>query len=111
MSIPDVKQAVSVHQAILVHLTFHPLDTTLASILPHGVVTLVGQHRLFVGIHRYPQLVVVKSAHPLLDAEALRVCRTLPKFTPGKRDGKPIEATFTVPVIFKLRQPKLEDFH
>ena len=54
---------------------------------------------------------VVKSAHPLLDAEALRVCRTLPKFIPGKRDGKPIEATFTVPVIFKLRQPKLEDFH
>ena len=55
---------------------------------------------------------VVKSAHPLLDAEALRVCRTLPKFTPGKRDGKPIEATITVPVNFKLRQPKLEEsFH
>ena len=31
---------------------------------------------------------VVKSVHPLLDEEALRVVRAMPKWTPGSIDGK-----------------------
>lgn len=45
---------------------------------------------------------VVRSVDPLLDAEALRVVRSMPNWTPGKQKGKPVRVRFTLPVSFKL---------
>jgi protein TonB len=45
---------------------------------------------------------IAKSANPLLDAEALRVVRIMPKWIPGRQDGKPVDVYFTLPVTFKL---------
>ena len=45
---------------------------------------------------------VVRSVHELLDNEAVRVCKSLPKFVPGRRLGKSIEVWLTLPVSFKL---------
>ncbi len=38
-----------------------------------------------------------------LDREAVRVCKTLPKFTPGRQNGQPVRVWFTLPVTFKLQ--------
>ena len=46
---------------------------------------------------------VLRGANELLDAEAVRVVSMSPKWTPGKRDGKPVKVTFTFPVIFQLK--------
>jgi protein TonB len=45
---------------------------------------------------------VMKSADPLLDEEAVRVVRSLPKWTPGKINGNPVNVWFIVPIKFKL---------
>ena len=45
---------------------------------------------------------IVRSVDPLLDAEALRVVRSMPNWTPGKQKGKPVRVRFTLPVIFHL---------
>ena len=45
---------------------------------------------------------VVRSVDPLLDAEALRVVRSMPNWTPGKQKGKPVRVRFTLPVTFHL---------
>ena len=45
---------------------------------------------------------IIKSVDPLLDEEALRVLRIMPKWTPGKQGGKPVRVKFTLPVSFKL---------
>ena len=45
---------------------------------------------------------VLKGVHPALDAEALRVVRSSPKWKPGIKDGKPVRVTYTLPVIFIL---------
>lgn len=45
---------------------------------------------------------VVKSIDPLLDAEAVRVARLMPKWNPGKQNGKPIRCRFDIPVNFKI---------
>lgn len=37
------------------------------------------------------------------DTEALRVINSLPKFTPGMHNGKPVRVMYMLPVIFKLR--------
>ncbi len=43
---------------------------------------------------------VVRSVEPSLDAEALRVVKSSPKWEPGKQDGKPISVQFTFPIVF-----------
>ena len=45
---------------------------------------------------------VIKSANSLLDAEALRVVKSMPNWNPGKQRGEPVRVRFTVPVNFKL---------
>lgn len=45
---------------------------------------------------------VVKPVDDLLEAEALRVINSLPKFEPGRKDGKAISVEYTIPVTFKL---------
>ena len=46
---------------------------------------------------------VSRSRHPDLDKEAIRVVKSLPKFTPGKINGMPVNVWFTIPVTFKLQ--------
>ena len=45
--------------------------------------------------------VVKRSVEPSLDAEALRVVRAMPKWNPGKQNGKPVQVRYTLPVSFK----------
>ena len=45
---------------------------------------------------------VVKPAFPSLDAEAVRLLLAMPKWTPGKQNGKVVRVKFTVPISFNL---------
>lgn len=38
----------------------------------------------------------------LLDEEAKRVVSSMPRWTPGTQDGKPVDVRFSVPLIFRL---------
>ena len=46
---------------------------------------------------------IVKSVHPLLDAEALRVVGLLPAWKPGKQRGQAVDVAYTVPIEFVLQ--------
>ena len=46
---------------------------------------------------------ITKSVAPSLDNEAIRVVRKMPRWTPGRSDGKPVDVFFTVPVTFLLQ--------
>jgi TonB family protein len=46
---------------------------------------------------------VTKSAHPLLDAEAVRVIGEMPDWNPGSQKGKKVDVKITVPVQFNLQ--------
>jgi hypothetical protein len=45
---------------------------------------------------------VVRSVHELLDNEAVRVCKSLPKFFPGSHGGRAVAMWLTLPITFKL---------
>ena len=47
-------------------------------------------------------LKVTQKAHPLLDREALRVAKTMPKWKPGKDHGKVCRTMFAIPVVFEI---------
>ena len=46
---------------------------------------------------------VARSVDPFLDREAMRIVKAMPKWTPGKKDGKPVRVKYTVPVVFRLQ--------
>ncbi len=48
-------------------------------------------------------LKILRSANPLLDAEALRVVKSLPKWKPGKEKGEAVNVSYTVPINFTLQ--------
>ena len=45
---------------------------------------------------------IVKSVDPELDAEALRIVKAMPNWTPGTQDGKPVNVNYTIPVVVSL---------
>jgi protein TonB len=46
---------------------------------------------------------VVRSVHPALDEEAIRVIKAMPKWKPGKQRGKPVRVQYNLPIKFILR--------
>ena len=46
---------------------------------------------------------ISKSVDPVLDAEALRVIKMMPRWKPGKQRGKPVNVVFKLPVSFNLQ--------
>lgn len=49
------------------------------------------------------QVTVTRGVHHALDAEAKRVCQSLPRFTPAVKDGKNVNCWYEVPIKFKLQ--------
>ena len=48
---------------------------------------------------------VLKGVDAELDAEAIRVVKTLPEFKPGKQGGKAVPVWYMVPITFGLSKP------
>ena len=46
---------------------------------------------------------VLRHVSEEIDAEAVRVVKTLPKFEPGRQDGEPVSVWYTLPISFKLQ--------
>ena len=46
---------------------------------------------------------VVRSVDPALDKEAMRLAKSMPKWTPGKLKGEPVRVKYTMPISFKLQ--------
>jgi TonB family protein len=46
---------------------------------------------------------VMRTVDALLEMEALRVVKSLPKWTPGKKNGKPVDVWLILPVDFRLK--------
>lgn len=46
---------------------------------------------------------IYKGVDPQLDAEAIRVVKSLPLFKPGKQGGKPVPVWFSVPITFQIK--------
>lgn len=52
---------------------------------------------------RVGEVKVARGVDPDLDREAVRVCKALPAFTPGRNaEGKPVNVWYTLPITFKL---------
>ena len=46
---------------------------------------------------------IMRSADPLLDKEALRLVNSMPKWKPGRMNGRTVRVRFLLPVTFRLQ--------
>ena len=69
---------------------------------------LKGKYRIFVvfTINNTGEIVGIKTRgpNPRLEAEAERVAKLLPKMTPGKQRGKSVSVSYSLPIVFEMRQ-------
>ncbi len=45
---------------------------------------------------------LIRSVDPLLDNEAIKVIAGMPRWKPGKQDGRPVPVYFSIPVVFRI---------
>ena len=50
-----------------------------------------------------PDVKVVRSLDPMLDKEAVRLVKSMPKWTPGKLNGSPVRVKCILPISFRLQ--------
>ena len=51
---------------------------------------------------------ILRGVDPNLDAEAIRVISSMPKWKPGTQKGEPVNVKYTVPVMFRLTPKPVE---
>lgn len=77
----------------------YPADAAEAGITGRVIVSFVIEKDGSISNAR-----VVRSIHPSLDAEAIRIVKTMPKWIPGKNNGQPVRVEYIMPISFKLQQ-------
>ena len=78
----------------------YPKDAFAANIQGRVILQFVVKKDGSVG-----DVKVVRGIDKSLDNEAVRVIKTLKKFTPAMIGGKPVSTWYTIPVAFKLSEP------
>lgn len=76
----------------------YPVDALADSIQGRVTVQFVVDSLGYIG-----EVKVVRGKFESLDSEAVRVVKSLPRFTPGKLNGRPVNVWYTLPVVFKLK--------
>lgn len=46
---------------------------------------------------------VLRSVDPILDNEAVRIVKTMPKWKPGTEGGKTVRVKYVLPIVFRLQ--------
>lgn len=49
-------------------------------------------------------IVIIRGLDPACDAEAVRVIRLMPNWTPGYQSGKAVSVYYTLPLVYKLQK-------
>lgn len=52
---------------------------------------------------RVTDVVVLRSLDPYCDKEAIRVIQSLPRWEPGRQNGRCVAVKYTLPIVFRLR--------
>lgn len=95
---PEYPGGVDAFRLFLARTVKYPAEATKKGIQGKVFVTFVIEKDGSVG-----QAKVVRSADPLLDAEALRVVKVMPNWNPGRNKGEIVRVSYTLPINFALQ--------
>lgn len=75
----------------------YPIDAAKNKIEGRVLVTFVVEHDGSIS-----NVNVANSVYPSLDKESIRVVSGMPKWIPGKANGKTVRVKYTIPITFRL---------
>ena len=75
----------------------YPIDAAKNKIEGRVLVTFVVEHDGSIS-----NVNVANSVYPSLDKESIRVVSGMPKWIPGKVNGKTVRVKYTIPITFRL---------
>lgn len=78
------------------NLEYPVINRTCGDIPVHAVVTCIVERDGSI-----TDVKIVRSVDPVLDLEAIRVVKGMPKWTPGKHNGSAVRVRYAIPVSFK----------
>ena len=81
----------------LAYNMIYPADAAKNKVEGRVLVTFVIEHDDSIS-----NVNVVNSVYPSLDKEAIRVVSEMPKWIPGKANGKTVRVKYTIPITFRL---------
>ncbi len=87
--------------ALMKYLNSHINYPTMA--MENGIQGRVVVQFVVTKTGKIGEVKVVRSVDRDLDKEAVRVCKSLPDFIPGKMNGQAVNVWYTLPVSFKLQ--------
>jgi len=59
--------------------------------------------QFYIGVGGYIDNIRTRGPHEILEKEAKRIISLLPRFVPGKIDGKAVRVPMSVPISFRLQ--------
>ena len=59
--------------------------------------------QFYIGVGGYIDNIRARGPHEILEKEAKRIVSLLPRFVPGKIDGKAVRVPMSVPISFRLQ--------
>ena len=86
-------------QALFQYLTKkieQPIVTDGKGVQGRVIVTFIVERDGTTSNHK-----ITKSVNPFLDEEALRLIKSMPRWSPGKQNGKAVRVKYTAPVSFR----------
>lgn len=86
--------------ALLAYIGKHLKYPSVA--LEQGTEGTVTVRFVVTGTGQIGEIQVLRSVDPYLDREAKRVIASLPKFIPGKQQGRPVSVWYICPIQFKI---------
>ena len=81
----------------LAYNMIYPADAAKNKIEGRVLVTFVVEHDGSIS-----NVNVANSVYPSLDKESIRVVSGMPKWIPGKANGKTVRVKYTIPITFRL---------
>lgn len=81
----------------LAYNMIYPADAAKNKVEGRVLVTFVIEHDGSIS-----NVNVVNSVYPSSDKEAIRVVSEMPKWIPGKANGKTVRVKYTIPITFRL---------
>lgn len=83
-------------QYVSQHVIYPSIAPSQESITGRVVVSFVVTKTGEVG-----EVKVIRQLSPEFDQEAVRVVKSLPKFSPGRKNGKVVNTWYTLPITFR----------
>jgi len=100
---PEAAKKSHIQGKVYVQFIVNELGNVVEAKVVKGINVEKDENAVVVAGYKDKDMQGIKDAAKELDEEAVRVISSMPAWEPGKKDGKPVKVSFTIPIKFVLQ--------